>query len=79
MRIQERTLQIADVRFRAGVVTQLDVTQARALLEDTQSLIPSLEASISQAKNALSVLLGQPPGQLPRELGGPASHPKPAV
>ena len=63
-RIQERTLQIADVRFRAGVVTELDVTQSRALLRGTQALIPAFEASITQAKNALSVLLGEPPGQL---------------
>jgi NodT family efflux transporter outer membrane factor (OMF) lipoprotein len=75
VRIQERTLQIADVRFRAGVVTELDVTQARGLLRDTQSLIPNLEASISQAKNALSVLLGEPPGQLQTELAGPTIIP----
>jgi NodT family efflux transporter outer membrane factor (OMF) lipoprotein len=75
VRIQERTLQITDVRFRAGVVTGLDVAQARALLRDTQSLIPSLEASITQAKNALSVLLGQPPDQLPTELSEPADIP----
>ena len=35
-RIQERTLQITDVRYRAGVVTELDVAQARALLRGTQ-------------------------------------------
>jgi len=75
VRIQERTLQITEVRFRAGVVTELDVSQARALLRDTQSLIPSLEASISQAKNALSVLLGQPPGQLETVLSEPAAIP----
>jgi NodT family efflux transporter outer membrane factor (OMF) lipoprotein len=74
-RIQERTLQIADVRFRAGVVTELDVTQARALLRGTQALIPAFEASITQAKNALSVLIGQPPGQLETVLGVPAVIP----
>ena len=74
-RIQERTLQIADVRFRAGVVTELDVTQARALLRGTQALIPAFEASITQAKNALSVLLGELPGQLQTELAGPTVIP----
>ena len=76
-RIQERTLQIADVRFRAGVVTELDVTQSRALLRGTQALIPAFEASITQAKNALSVLLGEPPGQLQTELAGPTVIPSP--
>jgi len=74
-RIQERTLQIADVRYRAGVVTELDVTQARSLLRATQALIPAFEASITQATNALSVLLGELPGQLQAELAGPTTIP----
>ena len=72
VKIQQRSLQIADVRFRNGVVTELDVQQARALLNDTQALIPQLSASLRQAKNALSILLGMPPSDL-KEMLGPAS------
>ncbi|UCB49711.1 MAG: TolC family protein, partial [Deltaproteobacteria bacterium] len=39
VRIQERSLQIAEVRFKGGEVTELDVAQAKSLLRDTQALI----------------------------------------
>jgi outer membrane protein TolC len=33
VKIQERSLQIAEIRFKAGAVTELDVVQARSLLK----------------------------------------------
>jgi len=62
--IQARSLQLAQSRFAAGAVTELDVQQARALLADTQSSIPFLEIQRRQAQNALAVLLGVPPAQI---------------
>ncbi len=62
--IQNETLRIAQVRFENGAVTELDVTQARALLRDTEALIPSLETGVRQAKHAISTLIGQAPSQL---------------
>ncbi len=62
--LQERSLQIAEARFQGGAVTELDVSQATALLRDTQSTIPPLQASLDQARNALSILLGRPPGEV---------------
>ena len=73
--IQQRTLEITDVRFRAGAVTELDVQQARSLLRDTQALIPDLETQRRQAKNALSVLLGMPPSKLREILGAAGTIP----
>ncbi|NIO12193.1 MAG: TolC family protein, partial [Deltaproteobacteria bacterium] len=67
--IQKRSLQITEVRFEAGDVTELDVQQARALLGDTQALIPQLEASRRQAKNALAILLGILPSEIDAMLG----------
>ena len=67
--LQRRSLQIADVRFRNGVVTELDVQQATALLRDTQALVPRLESALRQAQNVLSVLLGMPPSDLRPTLG----------
>lgn len=52
------------MHFRNGVVTELDVQQAKTLLNNTQALIPSLEIGLQQAKNALNILLGMPPGNL---------------
>ncbi|NIR32388.1 MAG: efflux transporter outer membrane subunit [Gammaproteobacteria bacterium] len=73
--IQERSLKIADVRFRNGATTELDVQQARTLLRTTQSIIPPLEAGRRQAENALSILLGMPPSDLQEVLGGTGSIP----
>jgi len=74
--IQKRSLQIADVRFKAGAVTELDVTQARALLRTTESTIPGFETNIRQAKNALAILLGKLPGEIDAMLAGPELIPQ---
>jgi len=74
--IQKRSLQIAEVRFKAGAVTELDVTQARALLKSTESTIPGYQTNIRQAKNALAILLGKLPGEIDAMLGGPGLIPK---
>ena len=74
--IQKRSLEIADVRFRAGAVTELDVTQARSLLRSTEASLPEFEANIRQAKNALATLLGKLPGEIDAMLGGPGLIPE---
>jgi NodT family efflux transporter outer membrane factor (OMF) lipoprotein len=73
--IQDRSLQIARVRFEAGEVTELDVAQARSLLGDTQASIPRLIAQLRQAKNGLAVLLGVLPGEVNPMLVGPGQIP----
>ncbi len=75
--IQKRSLQIARVRFEGGEVTELDVSQARTLLSDTQASVPRLKAQLRQAKNSLAVLLGVLPDQVEPLLGEP--EPIPAV
>jgi NodT family efflux transporter outer membrane factor (OMF) lipoprotein len=69
--IQQESLRIADARFRNGATSELDVSQARTLLESTRASIPQLEISLAQSKNALSTLLGQPTGSLQDLLQGP--------
>jgi NodT family efflux transporter outer membrane factor (OMF) lipoprotein len=71
VKIQERSLQIAQVRFEEGGVSELDVTQALSLLRDTQASIPRAEKQLRQAKNALAILLGILPGQIQKMLIGP--------
>jgi NodT family efflux transporter outer membrane factor (OMF) lipoprotein len=66
---QQRGYEIADVRFEAGLVSELDPTQAQTLLQSTQSQIPVLEGRIRQERNALSILLGMPPRDLDDLLG----------
>jgi NodT family efflux transporter outer membrane factor (OMF) lipoprotein len=69
IKAQRRSLRIANVRFDNGATTELDVQQARALLATTQSTVPALERGIRQNENALSILLGQPPGGIAELMG----------
>ncbi len=73
--LQKRSLEIAEVRFNAGAVTELDVTQARSLLRSTEATIPEYEANIRRAKNALATLLGKLPGDVDTMLRGPGLIP----
>jgi NodT family efflux transporter outer membrane factor (OMF) lipoprotein len=70
VKIQKRSLEIAQVRFEAGDVSELDVAQAKSLLHDTEALIPRFETGRRQGKNALSILLGKLPGEVDEILGG---------
>ena len=62
--IQQRSYDIAEVLFRNGETSELDMQQANTLLLSTKATIPSLEVQLTQARNALSILLGQPPGSI---------------
>ncbi|TDJ01139.1 MAG: efflux transporter outer membrane subunit [Candidatus Dadabacteria bacterium] len=73
--IQKRSLNIADVRFRFGMVTELDVKQALTLLRNTQATVPVLKKSLRQAQNRLSILLGEPPGNIENILVQPGPIP----
>lgn len=75
VKLQEDSLRIAEVRFKNGAVTELDVTQARSLLSDTQAVIPRLESGLRQTRNALAILLGVLPGTLQDLLAGPVEIP----
>ena len=74
-KIQERSLRIATARFEAGDVSELDMAQARSLLNTTLATIPALEASLRQAKNGLAVLLGILPTEVEEYLGQPGPIP----
>ena len=73
--IQEDGLRIAESRFRNGAAPELDVAQATTLLESTRATVPQLEISVQQARNAMSMLLGQPPHTLDAMLAGPKEIP----
>jgi NodT family efflux transporter outer membrane factor (OMF) lipoprotein len=73
--LQEEGLRIAETRYRLGATSELDVTQATTLLESTRETIPRLQGGLQQAENALSTLLGQPPGAVRNLLGTSAGIP----
>jgi len=73
VRIQEGVLALAEQRFRVGTTTNLDVQQARTVLEQTRSTIPGLQILLGQANDTLCILVGVPPRDLEADLGpGPA-------
>ena len=65
---QQEIYQLTQFRFQAGLDDELVVQQARYNLENTRSQIPALQTSLEEAKNRLSVLLGERPGVLHEEL-----------
>ena len=69
VKIQGESRRIAAVRYRNGVVTELDEQQAKALLRNTEATIPALRIRKRQAANALCTLLGLPPTDLSEMLG----------
>ncbi|UCF41504.1 MAG: efflux transporter outer membrane subunit [Gemmatimonadota bacterium] len=72
---QRQTVRLTTDRFNAGLVSALDVSQARTNLASTEAEIPSLETSLNSALNRLAVLLGAPPGTLHAELSGGGAIP----
>jgi multidrug efflux system outer membrane protein len=72
---QNETLQITDWRAQAGLITSLEVEQARTASEQTGAQIPTLEANIAKTRHSLAVLTGQPPAALEMLLA--ASQPVP--
>ena len=73
--LQKRTLQIIQHRFDQGVVSELDLRQAKSALAATRSLIPALEEGHRKAETGLCILLGLPPQQLQVLRNGPKAIP----
>jgi multidrug efflux system outer membrane protein len=63
---RRETLEIFQMRFEKGIIGEVDLMQAESEYEDALARIPSIERVIGQLENALSVLLGQNPGPIPR-------------
>jgi multidrug efflux system outer membrane protein len=68
---QSETLQLTEWRAQAGLVSSVDVEQARTNLEQTRANIPSLETNIAQSEHLLATLLGLSPGTLKQQLASP--------
>lgn len=61
---QDDNLQIARWRAQAGLVSTLDVEQARSQRAATAASIPQLESSLAATANAISTFIGEPPGRV---------------
>ena len=74
--LQKASSDLTTLRFNNGITTELDVQESTALLNNTQALVPGLESELQQAKNALAVLLGQPPSKMSSLLGNSGRIPR---
>ncbi len=75
--IQDENLQIARWRLQAGLVSSLDVEQARTQRAQTAASIPQLESQLTATSNAISTLVGEVPGRVAGLLAEPAPIPAP--
>ncbi|PIE82967.1 MAG: hypothetical protein CSA09_04030 [Candidatus Contendobacter odensis] len=66
--LQKQSLRVAKALFKEGENTALDVQQAQAILASTKALIPNLERSKNQIRNALITLLALPPTEIDKLL-----------
>lgn len=82
LKIQDDNLQIAGWRVQAGLVSSLDLEQARQSRAQTAATVPALRQNYVAAVNRLGVLTGQAPSAVKTEMAaaqpiplGPAAIP----
>ena len=75
---QDDNLQIARWRNQAGLVSSLDVEQARTQRAQTAATIPLLESNLYETANSISTLIGEPPGRALNAIIATEPEPVPA-
>jgi multidrug efflux system outer membrane protein len=68
VRIRRESLDLARARFQGGLTSELDVRQGENALAVAEGTMSRTLRQRAQKENELSVLLGRPPGNLPRGL-----------
>ena len=61
--LQQRAVDLANVRHQGGVASGLDVSAAETLLDTTEGTYVGLGVQRAQFEHALAVLLGKPPAE----------------
>ena len=75
VRDENDSLGLTQARFRMGFAPELDVIQAKILLETTQAQVPELKSELAQTDHRISVLLGREPDALNARLSDMAPIP----
>jgi multidrug efflux system outer membrane protein len=68
VKTQIDSVKLTTLRLQHGVATKLDVLQAQQVLDTANAAVPDLERQIAQEENAISILLGNYPQDVPRGL-----------
>lgn len=72
---QEAVLKITEVRYNTGLVSKLDVVQAKSVFFSTKASIPQIESGINQYITTLAILLGTYPQEVRPALTAPGTLP----
>jgi NodT family efflux transporter outer membrane factor (OMF) lipoprotein len=75
LRDQNDSLKLTQARFEQGYAPELEVYQARSLLETTRAQVPELESELAQTTHRIGVLLGREPDALGAQLSDMAPIP----
>jgi outer membrane protein, multidrug efflux system len=65
-KIREDSYELFKLRFEGGLISELELSQVKSEYEQALATIPLIKKTIAQQENALSILLGQDPGPIPR-------------
>ena len=79
LRINDDTVTYFRNRLEGGVSNRLELDRIMALRANTAASIPTFENQIAQVEDALSLLLGRPPGSIVRDQVNPLAVPPPAI
>ncbi|MCB2073073.1 MAG: efflux transporter outer membrane subunit [Novosphingobium sp.] len=74
--IQDDNLEIAGFRVQAGLVSSVDVEQARSSRAQTAAGVPQIQQQYNAAVSRIAVLTGQAPGALKPLFADPAPIPQ---
>jgi multidrug efflux system outer membrane protein len=66
VRTQEDSVKLTEQRLQHGIATTLDVLQARQVLDTANAQVPDLERQVGQTEDAINILLGKYPDNVPR-------------
>ena len=72
---QEAVLKITEGRYNTGLVSKLDVAQAKSVFFSTKASIPQIESGINQYITTLAILLGTYPQEVRPALTAPGTLP----
>ena len=79
LKVNDQTVQYFRDRLDGGVSNRLELDRIQALRAETAASIPIFEQQIGQVENAMSLLLGRPPGPIARDQTNPIVAPPPTV
>lgn len=64
----QENLEVMQARFNAGFISEVDLAQAKIQVSEAKTAIEVFNRSRRQIENAISILLGSPPMDIPRGL-----------